>query len=226
MVSQDVAKTHAAEAAAKLIQDGMIVGLGTGSTSTLFIKKLGQRCREGLRITAVASSIRSYDLAKSLSIPLADINLLEKIDVTVDGADEVDHQLRLIKGGGGALLREKIVACMSREMIVIVDESKVVDNIGSFPLPIEIIPFASKATLFHIEKLGLQGTIRKLETGGPYITDNGNYIYDVSPNSLKGDLELLNQSLINIPGVIETGFFFGIASKVIVGLASGAKVMS
>lgn len=217
-----LAKKAAAYAAAEMIQNEMLVGLGTGSTTEHFITKLGWRCQQqNLKISAVATSEKSCQLALQNKIPMADINTLTYLDVAVDGADEITHQHQMIKGGGGALLREKIVASMSHEMIVIVDQTKVVDYLGAFPLPVEIIPFAWQATLFKVNQKGFKGQWRLSTDGQRFITDNGNFIYDISFVKPLAEPEKVEQALNSIPGVIETGFFFGLATKVIVGHTDG-----
>lgn len=220
MSPEQRAKQAAGFAAAALIEDGMVVGLGTGSTAVFFIEKLIQRCKEGLDIKAIATSERSKKQAQTGGILLIDINTITELDITVDGADEIDHQKRMIKGGGGALLREKIVASMSREMIVIVDENKVVEKLGAFPLPVEVVPFAHEATLHKIQNLGYRGSFRRLPDGGLYYTDNGNYIVDIKLNG-NSNPEKDNAVLKNIPGVVETGFFFNLAGRVIIGHPNG-----
>ncbi len=219
--NNDIGKKAAGEAAAELVQAGMCIGLGTGSTSNYFIKRLAERCASGLEITAVASSQQSADLANELGITLTDIDPLIELDLTIDGADEIDPQKRMIKGGGGALLREKIVATMSKEMIVIVDSKKCVTELGSFPLPIEIAPFAWKATLHHLASNKIHGNLRLTAGKSPYVTDNGHYIYDIAKEVIIGDLEALNRMIKDIPGVLETGFFFNQAGRVIVGYDDG-----
>jgi ribose 5-phosphate isomerase A len=221
IANNDIGKKAAGEAAAELVQAGMCIGLGTGSTTNYFIKRLAERCASGLEITAVASSNQSTELAYELGIPLVDIDPLIELDLTVDGADEIDPQKRMIKGGGGALLREKIVATMSKEMIVIVDSKKCVAQLGSFPLPVEIAPFAWKATLHHLASKKIHGNLRLCAGKLPYVTDNGNYIYDIAKEVIVGDLEALNQVIVSIPGVLETGFFFNQAGRVIIGYDDG-----
>lgn len=216
------AKQAAGYAAAALIQDGMLVGLGTGSTAAFFIDSLIMRVKEGLKISAVATSDRSEKQAKAGGIPLVDINNITELDITVDGADEIDHQKRMIKGGGGALLREKIVASMSREMIVIIDEKKLVDNLGAFPLPVEVVSFAHQVTLHKIQKLGFAGSFR-LKDGSLYKTDNGNYIIDIAFQDRRCANPEKDDAIIRtIPGVVETGFFFNLAGRVIVGYQDGS----
>lgn len=218
---QTIAKSAAGKAAADLIHSDMIVGLGTGSTAAFFIESLAQRCREGLKIKAVASSKKSYEQALMLQIPLVDINTLSQIDIDVDGADEIDSQKRMIKGGGGALLREKIIACMSKEMIVLIDAKKQVDYLGAYPLPVEIIPFAHLATQHHLQQQGLFGNMRMTKDNKLYVTDNGNYIYDIQLKHPCKNPEEIDTKIRSIPGVVETGFFFGLAKKIIIGFNDG-----
>lgn len=215
------AKQAAAKAAAELVQDGMLVGLGTGSTAGFFIESLIERCRNGLKVQAVPTSERSANQAIKGGIPLCDIDRVTSLDLTVDGADEIDSQKRMIKGGGGALLREKIVAGMSREMVVVVDEGKLVDYLGNTLLPLEIATFAHAATLHKVCNLGYRGSIRITPDGRPYFTDNGNYIIDVAFDQPLGFPEEDQKILQAIPGVLETGFFFGLAGRVIVGRSAG-----
>ncbi|MCB1109494.1 MAG: ribose 5-phosphate isomerase A [Chlamydiia bacterium] len=214
-------KKAAGIAAAELVKNGMLVGLGTGSTVFHFINRLIERVQEGLSIQVVSSSIRSENQAKEGGIPLADINTITAIDLTVDGADEITPEKWMIKGGGGALLREKILANTSREMVVIVDESKVVEKLGKHPLPVEILPFATHAILDKIRKLGYQGNLRQQNKDGPYVTDNGNHIYDIYFESLRDDPERDHEKLSRIPGVLETGFFFNLAGRVFIGKSDG-----
>jgi ribose 5-phosphate isomerase A len=221
MSDQRLAKDAAGKAAANLIKDGMLVGLGTGSTAACFIEHLVNRCKQGLRIQVVATSIKSLEMAEFGCIPTIDINTVEVLDVTVDGADEIDPQKRMIKGGGGALLREKIVATMSKEMIVIVDETKLVKKLGAVPLPVEIVPFAYKATISKIERLGYRGELRKNKQNMPYVTDNHNYIFDIRLDPLSINPEQTDHQLHSIPGIVETGLFINIAGRVIVGYEDG-----
>ena len=215
------AKKAVGMAAAEMVQSGMVVGLGTGSTSSYFINSLIIKCKEGLQIKAVATSDASEHLAKEGGIPFANIDELTSLDICFDGADEIDPKKRMIKGGGGALLREKIVATMSKQMIVLVDESKCVQTLGKFPLPVEIVQFGYNSTIYQINSLGYKGNIRKKKDGSLYMTDSGNYIYDIQLESNHLDPEIIHQSLINIPGVIETGFFLNLASLVLIGKANG-----
>lgn len=215
------AKTAAGHAAAQLVKDGMLVGLGTGSTAECFIHALIDRCREGLKITAIASSQRSASLASNAGIRLIPNEDVVSIDLTVDGADEITRKKQMIKGGGGALLREKILATASKELIIIVDEKKVVEQLGAFPLALEIAPFAYLATLDHLTKLGYQGSFRYTASKQLYLTDNGNYIIDLHFNKPITDPQAEHQRLCSIPGVLETGLFFNLPAKIIIGFSDG-----
>lgn len=211
--------------AAELVQAGMRVGLGTGSTAFYFIERLAQRCHEGLSIHAVASSQRSFEQAAQAGIPLLDMNICTELDLTIDGADEIDTKKRLIKGGGGALLREKILANMSKELIIIVDETKCVPALGSVPLPVEIVPFAMHATLHHIQQAGYDGNFRHTPEGTLYVTDNGNHIVDIAFNALRNNPEKDHETLLNIPGIVDTGFFFNLVGRVLVGCLDGRVLL-
>lgn len=214
------AKQLAAEHAVKLIQNGMTIGIGTGSTSAFAIEAIGNRIKEGLSIKAVASSIRSEELAESAGITFIPFSEVEHIDMYIDGADEVDGDLNLIKGGGGALLREKILAFHSKEFFVIVDNSKLVPHLGKFLLPVEVIPFAMELTVRQLKNLGCTTTIRQ-DNGSRYMTDNGNVIVDCNFKKIE-QVQQLNDSINAIPGVVENGLFpKTIVSKIIVGLESG-----
>lgn len=203
---------------AKLIKDGMLVGLGTGTTAFYFIQSLIERCKQGLKIKGVASSKKSEDQARQGGIPILDPKEIDHLDIYVDGADEVDPKNRLIKGRGGALVREKILSTASGKMIVIVDESKLVSTLGQALLPIEILPFAYKATIKHIENAGYKGMIRG--DHAYYVTDNGNYIFDIKAQNGFKNPEEDHKKLIQIPGVVDTGFFFPLACEVLIGYAS------
>ncbi len=219
-MTHDIAKEAAAKKALEFVQDGMVLGLGTGSTAVFFIKHLIERCKHGLKIEAVCTSFASQKMAAEGGISILDINTLSALDLTIDGADEIDPKKRLIKGAGGALVREKIVATMSREMIVISDESKLVEKLGIHPLPVEILPFGAKATERHIEDLGLEGKWRE-SSGEKYITDNQNWIFDIHFSTPPSSPESIHQSLIALPGVIDTGFFFHLAKRCVIGKQDG-----
>ncbi len=216
-----LAKKAAGKAAAEIVQDGMLVGLGTGSTASFFIEALGKRCQEGLKMTAVATSHQSSRQAQQVGIPLVDSETINSLDITVDGADEIDHHKNMIKGRGGALVREKILAQASHEMIVIVDETKLVDHLGICPVPIEITRFVYLSTLQRLSSKGYQGELRRNRDTTPYITDNGNYIVDIQFQTPIIDPVKEHECLKNITGVIETGFFFNIARRVVIGYEDG-----
>lgn len=218
----DIGKKAAANYAASLIQNNMIIGIGTGSTSAYFIQFLSQRCKqEGLQIQAVATSEKSKVMAEQAGIPLIEADKVESLDADIDGADEITPQKQMIKGGGGALLREKIVASMSKEMIVIVDESKKVEKLGKFPLPVEIVPFAYTATIRHLNNKNFFGKMRLNERNDFFITDNGNYIYDIYFKNVIDQPVEAEKKIIKIPGVVETGFFLDMAGRVIIGMNNG-----
>lgn len=210
-MANDQEKEAAARASLRFVQDGQVVGLGTGSTAAYFIKLLGEQVKAGLRIRGIPTSVRSRELALSLGIPLVTLDECQEIDVTVDGADEVDPQLRLIKGGGGALLREKIVASATKRMVVVADASKQVERLGKFPLPVEVIRFAQALVAKRIAGLGAEVQLRRDSTGNPYVTDENNHILDCRFGEI-GDPDALARELSGMPGVVEHGLFIGMAS--------------
>jgi ribose 5-phosphate isomerase A len=213
-------KRAAAERALELVRPGTIVGLGTGSTARYFIEALAKRVREGLRVQAVATSLESRAQAEAGGIPITD-RVDGGLDLAVDGADEIDPAINCIKGRGGALLREKIVAHASRRFILVADESKLVGRLGRGPVPIEILPFLWEATSRSIESLGGRPELR-MAAGEPARTDNGNLVLDTSFGAVDAGLGL---ALHGIPGVIEHGLFFGLAKAAIIGSATGIRVM-
>lgn len=212
------AKIAAGARAVELIKDGMIVGLGSGSTAERFIESLIKSKR---KVTTVSSSRASADLAKKGGLEVLDINSVSHIDITVDGADEIDPKKRMIKGGGGAHVREKILASASNEMVVIVDQTKLVPTIGTKKLPIEILFYGSPATRSKIEQLGHPTKWRMKEDGTLFVSDNGNLILDLYFDSPPESPEELHIALIQIPGVVDTGFFFNLAGRVIIGFPNG-----
>ena len=220
---QDLLKKAAAERALEFIHDNSVVGLGTGSTIRYLLEGLANRVKEGLRIRGVPTSKATAAMATQMGIPIFQDEDEWTIDVTVDGADQVDPHFNLIKGGGGALLREKIVAKAARKFIVIVDAGKQVSALGSsFPLPVEIVPFGWPHTARLLTRLGFQAALRK-KNGSVVVTDNGNYILDLAPKEISNPSELavrLNQ----IPGVVENGLFTGMTSTLIVGKEQGTEV--
>lgn len=209
-------------AAADLVLNGMIVGLGTGSTAAFFIEALAHRIKSGLFLKAVvASSDASSHLANRLGMRICDLNDVSHIDLTVDGADEIDPLKRMIKGGGGAHVREKILASCSHELVVIVDETKLVPSIGRGKLPIEVLRFGSSLTRAKILNLGFSGTWRLSKEGSRFITENENYLFDIAFETPPPHPERLHEELIHLPGVVDTGFFFNMAGRVIVGYQNG-----
>ena len=223
-------KIKAAAAALDYVEDGMRLGIGTGSTAEEFVRLLAEKVAGGFRVEGVPTSERTARLCLELGVPLKSLEELPELDLTIDGADEVDPMLRLIKGGGGALLREKIVACASARMIVIADETKVVETLGAFKLPIEVNSFGLGATRIAVEKLaariGLSGEINVRASGdGPFMTDGGHLILDASFGRIP-DADALARELNAIPGVVEHGLFIGIASLAIIAGPAGASVMT
>jgi ribose 5-phosphate isomerase A len=221
-MANDQEKEAAARASLRFVEDGQVVGLGTGSTAACFIRLLGDRVKEGLRIRGIPTSVRSEALAKSLGIPLTNLDECPEIAVTVDGADEVDPQLRLIKGGGGALLREKIVASATKKLVIVADASKRVATLGKFPLPVEVIKFAKSLVTEKIARMGADVRLRTNDDGTAYLTDENNYILDCRFGQI-ADVEGLARKLSDMPGVVEHGLFIGMASVVLV--ASGGEVL-
>ncbi|ADQ14520.1 ribose-5-phosphate isomerase RpiA [Halanaerobium hydrogeniformans] len=207
------------EKAAEFISDGMIIGLGTGSTAYYAIKKVGEMVRDGLNVKAVPTSKETAELALEEGIELIELSQVEKLDLTIDGADEVDPDFNLIKGGGGALLREKIVAAATEKLIIIVDESKLVDKLGDFLLPVEVTPFSWQYTQKMINKMGGSSEIRKKD-GEIFVTDNDNYILDCDFGKIEKP-EKLTIDLNTIPGVVENGIFAKMAEVVVVGHNDG-----
>ncbi|MDF8354549.1 ribose-5-phosphate isomerase RpiA [Ensifer adhaerens] len=223
-------KIKAAAAALEYVEDGMRLGIGTGSTAEEFVRLLAEKVAAGFRIEGVPTSERTARLCLELGVSLKSLDELPELDLTIDGADEVDGQLRLIKGGGGALLREKIVAAASKRMIVIADETKVVDVLGAFKLPIEVNPFGQVATRIAIEKVasrhGLSGDITVRQShDGAFLTDGGHLILDASFGRIP-DADALAGELNAIPGVVEHGLFIGIASLAIIAGPQGARTLT
>ena len=229
-IDPTVLKRAAAIRALDFVENGMKLGLGTGSTAEAFLDVLAPRIRGGLSVTAVATSERTADKARALAIPLADLDALAPLDLVVDGADEADRDLNLIKGGGGALLREKIVAASSGRMVVVVDASKLSPELGRFPLPVEVVAFGHVTTAARIaasiERLGYAGVALSLRVneGAPYRTDTGNLIYDAALGAI-GDVAKLANALSIIPGVVEHGLFVGLAHTLVVAHADRVEVI-
>lgn len=209
--------------AAEYIKDGMILGLGTGSTSFYMIKRVGELVQDGMNLKAVATSKNTEILAKELQIPLVDIDEVDRIDLAIDGVDEIDNQFNAIKGGGGALFREKIVANLANEVIWIMDESKLVDSIGEFPLPIEVLPYGYTQVIAKLKQYSLNPVIR-MKDGNVFKTDNGNYIVDLHIGKPM-DINYVNDKVNGITGVLETGLFIDVCKRIIIGTNDGAKVI-
>lgn len=210
-----------AQASLRFVSDGDIVGLGTGSTANYAVKFLGERVRGGLKIVGVPTSNRTKELASSLGIPLTTLDQVAQIGVTIDGADEFDPQLALIKGGGGALLHEKIVAFASRRLVIIADSSKQVPVLGRFPVPVEVIAFAQPMVRRKVEALGASVTLR-VAGDAPFLTDEGHHILDCHFSSIP-DVPALARKLSDMPGIVEHGLFVHMATVVLV--AKGADVL-
>ena len=229
-MSADTWKQQAAERALQFVEDGMSLGLGTGSTAARFVDLVGQKVKAGLKVKCVPTSEATRAQAERLGIPLTTLDDTPFLDLTVDGADEIDGQLRLIKGGGGALLREKIVATASQRMLVITDASKVVVTLGKFPLPVEVVRFGLAATRNMVEVLaadaGCEGEVklRLAADGRPFETDSGNLIFDCAFGQIP-DPEALEDALKLVPGVVESGLFLGIADAAVIAGPDGVVVL-
>lgn len=221
-MANDQEKEAAAKASLQFIKDGQVVGLGTGSTAAFFIQLLAEKVRNGLRVRGIPTSVRSKELAESLGIPLTTLDQCQDIDVTVDGADEVDPQLRLIKGGGGAMLREKIVASATKKMIVVADASKQVERLGKFPLPVEVIGFAQALIAKRIAALGARVEVRMDASGAPYMTDENHHILDCHFGEMR-DPDRLARELSEMPGIVEHGLFINMASVAL--FARGSEIV-
>ena len=222
-------KIEAARAALTYVGEGMKIGIGTGSTAEAFVRLLAERVASGLSIVGVPTSERTAALCRELGVPLSTLDETPQLDLTIDGADEIDPELSLIKGGGGALLREKIVAAASTRMIVIADRSKLVETLGRFPLPVEVNRFGLRATELAIKaaaaKLGLSGPLTlRMTDGRPFVTDNGHFILDASFGRIP-DTRALSNALYAIPGVVEHGLFIGMASAAVIAGDGGAEIL-
>ena len=230
-MSADDFKARAAAMALDLVEDGMRLGLGTGSTAAYFVEGIGAKVAQGLKLICVPTSETTRLQAERLWIPLTTLDETPHLDLTVDGADELDDQLRLIKGGGGALLREKIVASASDRMVVIADRSKLVATLGKFPLPVEVVSFGLAATRALIEAMaqeaGCNGniTLRPDPSGRPFVTDQGNHVLDCAFGQIP-EPDLLSFALKQVPGVVEHGLFLGIADAAIVAGPEGVQMIA
>jgi ribose 5-phosphate isomerase A len=218
-MTSDQEKELAARASLQFVRDGDVVGLGSGSTAAYAVRYLGERVRAGMKIRGIATSVQTQNLAASVGIPLTTLEEVQRIDVTIDGADEFDPELRLIKGAGGALLHEKIVASASRQVIIIADSSKLVCVLGKVPLPVEVIRFAEALVSEKISVLGATVRLRKNKAGKPFITDEGNHILDCHFGQIP-DPPALAHTLSEIPGVVEHGLFINLADLMLLGKGS------
>lgn len=224
MADLDAEKKLAALRAVDEVQDGMLLGLGTGSTAEHAIRRIGVRVAEGLKVQGVATSSRSAELARSVGIDVVEGERVGRLDLVIDGADEIDRHLHAVKGGGGALLREKVVASAADRVIVIVDSSKLVERLGAFPLPLEVLPFAAAWAKRAVERLGGVPVLRSAGDG-PYRTDQGNYIFDCRFPSMEPHEELASE-LERIPGVIEHGLFLTQIDTLIVARGDVIEVLA
>jgi ribose 5-phosphate isomerase A len=218
--NEDAGKRAAAKRAVAEVQDGMLLGLGTGTTATFVIDELGRRVREeGLKVTGVPSSVRTAEQARAAGIPLIELTGVPPLDLTIDGADEVDPHGDLIKGGGGALLREKLVAVASREVLIVCDDRKRRPFLGAFPLPVVVVPFGWSSTRHRLERFGRPVSLRTKD-GVPFVTDDGLYILDVAFGRID-DPATLEREIRGIVGVVEVGLFIGLAHRVLYGFPDG-----
>ena len=220
-MANDQEKEAAARASLRFVQNGQIVGLGTGSTATYAVRFLGERVKAGLKIRGIPTSVHTQELATSLGIPLTTLDEVQEIDVTIDGADECDPQLQLIKSGGGALLREKIVASATKKFVIIADSSKQVPVLGKFPVPVEVINFAETLVAKKITAMGAEVKVRADASGRKFITDSGNHILDCHFGQIP-DPPALARKLETTPGVVEHGLFIGLASIALIGKGTEA----
>ena len=220
MLTQDEIKQLVAKQAAQLVQNNMTVGIGSGSTIYWLIMELGKRVKKGLFFRAIPTSKQTATLAAQQNIPLCELNDIDRIDLTIDGADEIDLQLQLIKGGGGALLQEKMVAAASRELLILADQSKLVPQLGKFPLPLEVIPFGWKQVQRHIrETYQIESTLR-MHDAQPFVSDHGHYVLDCPFERIEQP-DILTFELNAIPGVVDNGLFVNMADLALIGYPDG-----
>lgn len=224
MSDLDREKSAAAARAVEMVKDGMRVGLGTGSTAAHAVRGLGARVRAGLKIVGIPTSEATRALAEREGIPLSDLHDSLRIDLTIDGTDEADRRLRLIKGGGGALLREKIVAAASTRLVIVADSTKLVDRLGKFPLPVEVVSFAAPLVAARLEALGAKAVLRRANGSREFVTDEGHGIFDAAFGAID-DPERLAASIDAIPGVVGHGLFLGLAHVVVVARGDAVEVI-
>lgn len=224
---EDQLKMAAAESAVAQVKSGMIVGLGSGTTAAFAVSALARKVREGLRIVGIPTSERTAAEARELGIPLSTLSDEPRVDITIDGADEVEEgSLNLIKGHGGALLREKIVATSSEKLVIVIHDSKLVKHLGaSYPVPVEVVPFGWQTTARHLVDLGMKPSLRRNPDGEPYRSDGGNYILDCSFEPAVS-VETLATQLDHVVGLVEHGFFIGLTAQVHVAGANGVRILN
>lgn len=217
------AKEGAGKRAAEFVKDGMTVGLGTGSTVFFTLVELSERIRQGMKLRGVPTSIDTQEKCEKMGIPLVGLDEVERLDLTIDGADEIDANFQMIKGGGGALLREKVVARASAREVIVVDPSKVVERLGlKFLLPLEVVPFARSTIRRELLAMGADPILRIVESGSPFLTDNGNEILDTSFKDGIADPESLERKLLLLPGLVECGLFVNLAHELVIGYEDGS----
>jgi ribose 5-phosphate isomerase A len=222
-INRDELKKRAAERAVEFVKDGQLIGLGTGSTTLFALQALGKKVREGMKIVGVPTSKHTETIAREFGIPLTDLNQVEKLDIVIDGADEVDNDFNMIKGGGGALTREKLVAISANLKINVVDQNKLVTRLGKgFAVPVEVLPFAWSLSARFLKKLNCEPKLREKD-GRVFATDNDNYILDCKFNEIE-DVASLEKSMKLVPGVLECGLFVGICDVIIIGFDDQAEV--
>ncbi len=220
---RDELKKRAAERAVEFVQDGQVIGLGTGSTIFFAIQVLGRLVREGMNIVAIPTSVHTEGIAKEFGIPLTNLNHIEKIDIAIDGADEIDGEFNMIKGGGGALTREKLVAIFSSQRVIVVDEHKLVSQLGKgYPVPVEVLPFAWTRSMRLLEELGCTPQLR-VKDGKVFVTDNENYIVDCKFDGIE-NVAVLEKKIKFVPGVVESGLFVGICDVIVIGFDDHSEV--
>ncbi|SEN29526.1 ribose-5-phosphate isomerase [Mesobacillus persicus] len=222
-IDGDLNKKAAGEKAVEFIKDGMVLGLGSGSTVYWTLKKLGELVEQGLNVKGIPSSKRTEGWAKDFNIPLTDFSQVQSMDLAIDGADEIDKDFNLTKGGGGSLVREKIVDANSQKLIIVADQSKLVSQLGKFPLPVEVLPFGWEVTARKISEMGATPVLRERE-GSVFVSNNGNYILDCDFN-LIADPGLLHKELKQLLGVVETGLFINITDTIIISGDKGIEVL-
>ncbi len=220
----DQEKQIAAAAAAEMVEDGMKIGLGTGSTINYFLESLGARVKKGLKVQGIPTSERTSVVCREQGIELLDFASVEKLDLAFDGADEVDTDFNMIKGGGGALMREKIVASAADRVVILVDSSKQVENLGSFPLPVEIIKFGFQQVERKFKAVGIDYTMRMTDYGQPYVTDNGNYILDCTMGEIIAPYAMA-EKLKLITGVVDSGLFINLCDVLVIGRGKNVEML-